>query len=90
MQKPGPTADGNPNFIVTVFLWPRRLEAVSEPRAVATGSGSLSNQKRNLAEKDYSKKVRNGFSRLFLIRSLPLAVLTHPLYAWAREDFYGH
>jgi len=40
----------------------------------------------NLAEKDYSEPVRDKISRLFLIRSLPLAVLTRPLYAWATEN----
>ena len=50
------------------------LHSVSEPRAVATGSGSL-------LEKGLQQTAEMNFA-LFLIRSLPLAVLTQPMNRW--------
>ena len=61
------------------------------PGCVRTASGSdrIRNSPRikkgNLAEKDYSSRAEMNFA-LFLIRSLPLAVLTHPLNTWTSEN----
>jgi hypothetical protein len=57
---------------------------VSEPRAVATGSrrAFISARLAVIPFREVFVLIRGDF----LIRSLPLAVLTHPVYAWAREN----
>jgi hypothetical protein len=61
-------------------------EGVSEPRAVATGSGRtaafISARFAIILFREVSLLMQGDF----LIRSLPLAVLTHRVNAWAREN----